>query len=85
VLIRLAPPQWTVGTVTHELGHALAGVPHGHDARFRAAHIDVVAMIAGRAMASILGRAYTVHDVPPGDRSWPPPERARGHGFVVVP
>ena len=85
VLIRLAPPQWTAGTVAHELGHALAGVAHGHDGCFRAAHVDVVAMIAGAGLAAVLAGAYIAHDVPPGDRSWPPPERARGHGFVVVP
>ena len=85
VLIRLAPTQRTAATVAHELGHALAGVGHGHDGRFRAAHVDVVAMLAGGALATILARAYAAHDVPPGDRSWPPPERARGPGFVIVP
>lgn len=85
VLIRLAPPQWTAGTVAHELGHALAGVARGHDGCFRAAHVDVVAMIAGAAPAAILAEAYLAHGVPPGERPWPPPERARGQGFVVVP
>jgi hypothetical protein len=85
VLIRLAPTQWTAATVGHELAHALAGVAHGHDDRFRAAHVDVVAVIAGGAAAADLDRAYRAHDVPPGDRSWPPPDRGRGDGFVIVP
>ena len=85
VLVRLAPSQRTTTTLAHELGHALAGVRHGHDGSFRAAHVDVVAMVAGGALAAILARSYADHDVPVGDRWWPPPQRARGRGFVIVP
>ncbi|MET0459257.1 MAG: hypothetical protein ABW195_08415 [Ilumatobacteraceae bacterium] len=85
VVVRLAPPQWTVATVSHELAHALAGVDHGHDERFRAAHVDVVAVLAGAEAAAVLGRSYGAHGVPPGHRSWPSPERGRGDGFVIVP
>ena len=35
----------TVATAAHELAHALAGVGHGHDAVYRRAYLDVVAMI----------------------------------------
>ena len=73
--------QRTPGTLTHELAHALAGVVHaGHDARFRAAHVDVVALVAGAGCAGRPGREPT----PPlglavGDRRWPSPvPRRRG-------
>jgi hypothetical protein len=85
VLVRLAGPQRTTGTVTHELAHALAGIGHGHDERFCAAHVDIVAVLAGGAAASELARAYADHDVAPGARTWPAPERGRGSGFVIVP
>jgi hypothetical protein len=44
VAISLAAGQLTRATALHELAHALAGVEAGHDARFRRAHLDVVAV-----------------------------------------
>ena len=85
VVIRLAADHQTRGTLGHELAHALAGIDHGHDATFRAAHIDVVSMIAGAAAASALTSAYLELGVPPSRRPWPPPVRAAGDGFVVLP
>jgi hypothetical protein len=85
VVIRLADAQRTRATLAHELAHALAGVDHGHDATFRAAHIDVVAMLAGAAAATTLAAAYTDLGVPARRRRWPRPERVRGDGFVVLP
>jgi hypothetical protein len=43
--VRLARNQMTVATVAHELAHALAGSGAGHDAVFRIAYADVVAVI----------------------------------------
>lgn len=85
VVVRLAPGQWSVATVAHELAHALAGVEHGHDGRFRAAHVDLVAMVGGAGPAAALTASYADHRVPAGPRAWPPPVRATGTGFVIVP
>jgi hypothetical protein len=85
VLIRLAAGHQTLATLGHELAHALAGVHHGHDPTFRAAHVDVVAMIAGTAAATALTSAYAELGVPPASRPWPPPVRVRGDGFVLLP
>jgi len=85
VSITLAHGQGTLATVAHELAHALAGVRHGHDATFRAAHVDVVALLAGADAADRLAAAYRELGVPTGGRQWPPPVRMVGHGFVVVP
>ena len=54
---------------------------HGHDERFRAAHVDVVAVLAGGVLADDLRRAYVAHGVPPGTRPWPPPHRLSGAGL----
>jgi hypothetical protein len=85
VVVRLAASQRTRATLGHELAHALAGVDHGHDATFRAAHVDVVAMIAGAGAAAALVAAYAEVGVPPARRRWPPPVRAAGDGFVLLP
>jgi hypothetical protein len=85
VLVRLAIGQLTAATVAHELAHALAGVASGHGGRFRAAHIDVVAVLGGRALADDLQRAYAGHGVPPDARAWSPPHRISGPGFVILP
>lgn len=85
VAIRLAGDQRTAGTLAHELAHGLAGVAHGHDATFRAAVLDVVAMLAGASAAATLTAAYDDLDVPAAGRAWPPPVLLTGPGFVVVP
>jgi hypothetical protein len=85
VVVRLAAGQRTPGTLTHELAHALAGVAAGHDARFRAAHVDVVALVAGSGASADLAAAYATGSLAVGDRRWPSPVRATGDGFVIVP
>jgi hypothetical protein len=84
-VIRLAPGQLDEVTLAHELAHALAGVGHGHDERFCAAHIDVVTALAGSAVAGMLAEAYAAFDLPVGARPWPPPFRAAGDRFLIVP
>jgi hypothetical protein len=83
--VRLADAQRTLATLAHELGHALAGVDHGHDARFRAAHVDVCALLVGRDGARRLADAYGDLGVAPGRRPWPSPVRVTGEGFAVLP
>lgn len=85
VRIALAGGQRNVTTLAHELAHALAGVTHGHDATFRAAHVDVVALLAGGRAADALAAAYDRLGVPPGARSWSRPVRLVGEGFAVLP
>ena len=82
VVIRLATTSSS--TVSHELAHALAGVRCGHEATFRAAHVDVVTVLAGSVVAARLRQAYEDHGVPVGPRRWPPPIRLRGPGFVMA-
>jgi len=81
--IRLADPQMTVATVAHELAHALAGVGHGHDATFRRAFVDVVAVITnldtvdrrGDVHVDQLTDAFRAAGLRLADREWsaPPP------------
>lgn len=85
VTVRLADGQRDVATVAHELAHALAGVGHGHDARFRAATIDIVAVLAGRPSASALNDSYRAFGLDVAARPWPAPVRGSGDGFVMVP
>lgn len=84
-VIRLAPDQLDEVTLAHELAHALAGIGHGHDQQFRAAHVDVVTALAGSAAAGMLAEAYAAFDVQVGARAWPAPQGAAGEGFVIVP
>jgi hypothetical protein len=83
--VRLAAGQRTSGTLTHELAHALAGVAAGHDATFRAAHVDVVALVAGSEVSTDLARAYAAAGLAVGERRWPAPVRATGNGFAIIP
>jgi hypothetical protein len=85
VEIRLAAEQLTTATAAHELAHALAGIGHGHDATFRAAHADVVAVLAGRAAADRLTEAYLAFGLAVAERRWSAPWRVGGIGFRVVP
>jgi hypothetical protein len=84
VEIRLAEDQLTVATVAHELGHALAGVGHGHGEMFRSAHVDVVALLCGAEVSRRLAEAYTAFELAVGTRAWPPPWRADGDSFRIV-
>ena len=83
VEIRLADGQLTETTVAHELAHALAGVDRGHDERFRAAHVDVTALLCGAA-ARTLATTYRSFGLAVGDRAWPVPWRADGDTFRIV-
>ena len=83
VIVRIATPSSS--TVSHELAHALAGVGHGHDSTFRAAHVDVVTALAGARVAARLEEAYADHGVAGGS----PATGLRlsvlsGPGFVVA-
>jgi hypothetical protein len=84
VEIRLADPQLTLATVAHELAHALAGVEHGHDETFRAAHVDVAALLAGAGAAQRLAAAYAAFDLAVAARAWARPWRADGETFRIV-
>lgn len=85
VAVRLAAGQCTLCTLAHELAHALAGVRRGHDAVFRAAEVDLVALLVNADTASRLRGSFAEHGVPAGQRRWPLPVRMTGDGFAVVP
>lgn len=85
VEIRLTDEQLTMGTVAHELAHALAGVAHGHGPRYRRAAVDVTALLAGADAAERLADAFGSFGVPAGTRAWPSPYRAEGATFRMVP
>ena len=80
--IRLAEGQCTVATAAHELAHALAGVPHGHDGVFRRAYLDVVAMVTnldpldrrGDIHVDQLAAAFAAAGLFVAERQWPPPD-----------
>ena len=84
--IAIAAPQATIATAAHELAHALAGVAHGHDARYRRACLDVVQVmtnqdrLTGRGMLHVdqLADAYVNAGLDVGERDWPAPPPAGG-------
>jgi hypothetical protein len=84
-VIRLARGQLDMATVAHELAHVLTGVEHGHNERFRAAHVDVVAVLAGSGAAAALAGSYRAFGLTVGVRAWLPPVRGSGDTFVMVP
>ena len=84
VAVALATGQRDVATLAHELAHALAGVAGGHDARFRAALVDIVVVLAGPGPAAHLADALARFDLAVAPRPWPPPACAEGEGFVLL-
>ena len=86
VEIRVAAGQCTSATLAHELAHALAGVDHGHDAVFRAAHVDVVRRAGRPARRRCAARPRTSTSASRRRAgAWPSPVRVTGDGFAVVP
>jgi hypothetical protein len=83
--VRIAAGQCTAATLAHELAHVLAGVGHGHDDRFRAAHVDLAAVLGGAVAGRRLRAAYRDFALGLSARAWPPPVLAEGDSFVVVP
>ncbi|HYN33509.1 MAG TPA: hypothetical protein VES40_12855 [Ilumatobacteraceae bacterium] len=79
--IRLAATQMTAATAAHELAHALAGLGDGHGPVFRAAYLDVVAVITNvdstdrrrELHVDQLATAFADVGLRGGDRRWPPP------------
>lgn len=83
-VVRLAAPQLTMATLAHELGHALAGRHHGHDAVFRRAHVDVSTTLLGYEPGEWLVEAYRLHGLGIGCRSWPEPPRTTPVGPIAL-
>ena len=79
--IRIARPQATIATASHELAHALASVAAGHGERFRRAHLDVVSVMTnlpgdqrrGSLHVDQLAGAYAAAGLAIGERDWPEP------------
>lgn len=92
VRIRLAEPQWTRATVAHELAHALAGPDAGHGERYRAAYVDVVAVLTnldptdrrrGHHVEQ-LRSAFDAHGLAVGARRWPAPPAESTTGAIAL-
>lgn len=79
--IAIATDQATLATAAHELAHALAGPGARHDATFRAAYLDVVAVMTNRSTVDRrgdlhvrqLGDALAAAGLEVGSRRWPAP------------
>lgn len=84
VEVQLADEQCSLATVAHELAHALAGVAAGHGPRFRAAHVDLVSVLAGRSTGVFLAECYGRFGLAVSARRWPEPWRVDGDGFRVL-
>ena len=86
-VIAIASAQATIATAAHELAHALAGPAAGHDASFRQAYLDVVAVITNRSSIDRRGdlhvgqlrRSFESAGLAVAPRRWsPPPEAVAG-------
>lgn len=84
VEVQLADEQCSLATVAHELAHALAGVGAGHGPRFRAAHVDLVSVLAGHSAAGFLAECYGRFGLDVPVRRWPEPWRVDGDGFRML-
>ena len=73
VEIRCAVGQHDMATLIHELAHALAGTAAGHGPMFRAAHLDLMTLLAQPADVEWLRRAYAAHGLAVGERQWEQP------------
>lgn len=80
-VISVSAGQATLATAAHELAHALAGASAGHDATFRAAYLDVVAVITnldsvtrrGDVHVRQLSDEFAAAGLAIGPRRWPAP------------
>ena len=82
VEIRLAAGQHDMATLIHELAHALAGTAAGHGPIFRAAHLDLMSLMAQPADVEWLRLAYAAHGLKVGERRWEQPPPATGEPSV---
>lgn len=84
--VRLSQPGCTPATLAHELAHALVGVERGHDALFRRAELDLVAVITnldstdrrGSVHRDALGEAFDRFGLDVADRRWADPASEDG-------
>lgn len=84
VVLALADGQLDLATLAHELAHALAGVGHGHDARYRTAAVDVATVLVGLEAGAALAAAFDAFGLDRRARAWPAPWRVDGPGFRVL-
>lgn len=82
--VRIASEQATRATLAHELAHCLVGPGRGHDAVFRRAYLDLVAVVTNIDSADRrhdlhvcqLEQAFRDAGLTVGERAWPEPAHA---------
>lgn len=82
--LRIGPGMDQAHVLSHELAHLLATVPAGHGSGFRAAHVDVAAVLLGRHGATRLADRYTRAGLASAVRRWPSPPDAGDGGLLAV-
>jgi len=75
--VRIGPGMDQAHVLSHELAHLLAPAGAGHGAAFRAAHLDVAAVLLGTHGAARLAERYARAGLQVAARTWPAPP---GHG-----
>lgn len=82
--VRLSMHQEDAATLAHEVAHLLAAV-HGEDTShgptFRAADVDVVAVLCGTIAAGRLARAFADAGLEIAARAWPEPDLLTDRGI----
>lgn len=82
--LRIGPGMDQAHVLSHELAHLLATPDAGHGPQYRAAHLDVAAVLLGRHGADRLAERLTrwALDVPA--RQWPPPPDHGDGGLLAI-
>lgn len=82
--VRIGPGMDQAHVLSHEAGHLLAAPDATHGPRFRAAHLDVAAVVLGRHGADRLFERYTRSGLRLEARGWPPPPDCGTGGLLAV-
>jgi hypothetical protein len=82
--VRIGPGMDQAHVLSHEAAHLLAGSDATHGPVFRAAHLDVAAVVLGRHGADRLSERYTRFGLRVHGRRWPPPPECGEGGLLAV-
>jgi len=82
--LRIGPGMDHVSVLSHEAAHLLATPGAGHGPVFRAAHLDVAAVVLGRHGAGRLAERYARAGLAVAARGWPDPPDFGYGGILAV-